>query len=174
MPWTLSNRADPIARDIADRHYNRQKPGTPQFVPPGRCLVLRCPGAFWVTSWPFAEFVQHAWGGPGSCSAFRRESGPLASLLVERALAATSWRWTAPDIACAACARHGRVSRIAMVTFIDEDKVKRKRDPGRCFRRAGFVECEERTAGGLVVLHIDRGALPAAEAPIGAQMEMGT
>jgi hypothetical protein len=38
--WKLSNRADPVAVAIADRHYNRQKVGTPQFVPPGRCLVL--------------------------------------------------------------------------------------------------------------------------------------
>lgn len=41
MIWQLSDRADPEARRIADRHYNRQKPGTPQFVPPGRCLVLK-------------------------------------------------------------------------------------------------------------------------------------
>jgi len=27
--WQLSHRADPKARDIADRHYNRQKIGTP-------------------------------------------------------------------------------------------------------------------------------------------------
>ncbi len=39
--WHLSDRADPAARVIADRHYSRQKPGTPQFVPPGRCLVAR-------------------------------------------------------------------------------------------------------------------------------------
>ena len=35
MPWSVSHRADPAALRIADRHYNRQKPGTPQFVPPG-------------------------------------------------------------------------------------------------------------------------------------------
>jgi hypothetical protein len=60
--WKLSNRADPKARVLADRHYNRQKIGTPQFVPPGRCLVLlgRREKAFWVTSWPFAQYVKHA------------------------------------------------------------------------------------------------------------------
>lgn len=40
MIWEKSNRFDRRAREIADRHYNRQKPGTPQFVPPGRCCVL--------------------------------------------------------------------------------------------------------------------------------------
>lgn len=28
MLWKKSNRADPKARAVADRHYNRQKPGT--------------------------------------------------------------------------------------------------------------------------------------------------
>src|SRR5690242_7545534 len=53
VSWYLSHRADPRAVPLADRHYNRQKPGTPQFVPPGRCLVLLTAdaGALWVTSW---------------------------------------------------------------------------------------------------------------------------
>lgn len=73
--WHLSNRADPSARDVADRHYNRQKTGAAQFVPPGRCLVLTAPGpCLWVTSWPFAEFVRHKWAGAWVCSAFRREN----------------------------------------------------------------------------------------------------
>ena len=60
MNWRLSHRADARALPIADRHYNRQKVGTPQFVPPGRCLVLLTEdaGALWVTSWPFAEYVR--------------------------------------------------------------------------------------------------------------------
>lgn len=64
-PWRLSDRADPAALPVADRHYNRQKIGSPQFVPPGRCLVLLTEDrtALWVTSWPFAEYVRHAWGG---------------------------------------------------------------------------------------------------------------
>jgi hypothetical protein len=45
MLWTPSHRADPPARLIADRHYSRQKPGTEQFVKPGRCFVLRHPRA---------------------------------------------------------------------------------------------------------------------------------
>lgn len=64
-PWRLSWRADPATRAIADRHYNRQKPGAAQFVPPGRCLVLKTfdGSAAWITSWPFAEYVRHEWGG---------------------------------------------------------------------------------------------------------------
>jgi hypothetical protein len=75
--WRLSHRADPEAVAIADRHYNRQKPGTPQFVPPGRCLVLVATEgvALWVTSWPFAEYVRHRWPGAWVNSCFRREGG---------------------------------------------------------------------------------------------------
>ena len=64
-PWRLSDRFDPAALPLADAHYNRRKPGSPQFVPPGRCLVLLTEdrSALWVTSWPFAQYVRHAWPG---------------------------------------------------------------------------------------------------------------
>ena len=91
MRWILSHRADPLILPLADRHYSRQKPGTPQFVPPGRCLVLRAEeaDAAWVTSWPFAEYVRHAWAGAWMCSFFRNESPHLSSELVREAVAAT-------------------------------------------------------------------------------------
>src|SRR3546814_9126532 len=75
MHWTLSNRADPEGVKIADRHYNRQQIGSPQFVPPGRCAVLintKSP-SLWVTSWPFAQYVKHAWAGAWVNSLFRSE-----------------------------------------------------------------------------------------------------
>ena len=31
----MSDRFDPRSRALADRHYNRQKIGTPQILPPG-------------------------------------------------------------------------------------------------------------------------------------------
>ena len=80
------------ALPLADRHYNRQHVGAPQFVPPGRCLVLLhgAPAtALWVTSWPFGEYVKHRWPGAWMCSVFRREGGGMASDLILAALAAT-------------------------------------------------------------------------------------
>ncbi len=154
MNWKLSHRSDQEALPIADRHYNRQKPGTPQFVPPGRCLVLLCTSgsALWVSSWPFAEYVKHEWGGAWINSAFRRESGPLASLLIREAVATTRWHWPAvPDL--------------GMVTFIDREKVRRKRDYGRCYLRAGFKVCGE-TKGGLLALRLEPGDMPEPEPPI--------
>jgi hypothetical protein len=144
MNWQLSDRYDPPARAVADRHYNRQKVGSPQFVPPGRCVVLRTPDAdaVWVTSWPFAEYVKHAWPGAWVCSAFRNEAPDryLSSDLVREAVAATLWIWPEPP-------------SLGMVTFVNRDKTRRKRDPGRCFRKAGFVPCGE-TKGGLVALQL--------------------
>lgn len=191
MRWSLSHRADREARVIADEHYNRQKKGAAQFVPPGRCLVLKTKTktetgrAFWVTSWPFAEYVRHAWAGAWVCSAFRNEREAengervegvgLSSDLIREALAATRWRW--PDIpmvwAWKVTRRHDRsdIERISicMITFVDRDKTKAKRDPGRCFRKAGFVDVGE-TAGGLAALGLPIEALPAAAAaPSGTQ-----
>ena len=52
MRWIRSHRADAEVVPLADRHYNRQKIGSPQFAPPGRCLVLKTAelDAFWITS----------------------------------------------------------------------------------------------------------------------------
>ena len=113
MRWCLSNRADPAARELADRHYNRQKIGSPQFVPPGRCLVLlsECAKAFWVTSWPFAEYVKHDWAGAWMCSAFRSEDAGASVELIRHAIAATR-------------AHFGEPPDLGMVTFIDSRKVE--------------------------------------------------
>jgi hypothetical protein len=156
--WRLSHRADPEAAGYADRHYSRQKPGSPQFVPPGRCLVLVTDGAYWVTSWPFAEYVRHQWAGAWVCSAFRNEGTGLSSDLIRQAVAATRWRW--PD-----------VPDLGMVTFVDPAKVRRKRDPGRCFRRAGFRPIGQ-TKGGLVALQLLPVAFPDPCPPLNAALRL--
>lgn len=51
-----------------------------------------------------------------------------------------------------------------MITFVDPGKVRRKRDPGRCFLKAGFRRVGS-TAGGLVALQLQPEDMPAAEAP---------
>jgi hypothetical protein len=148
--WALSHRADPAVVPLADRHYNRQKIGAPQFAPPGRCLVLRTPrvDAFWITSWPFAEYVKHAWAGAWVCSAFRNESEELSSALIRDAVAITRGCW--PD-----------APALGMVTFVDPEKTRRKRDPGRCFRKAGFRP-DGTTAGGLLALRLAPDEMPGA------------
>jgi hypothetical protein len=159
MVWTISYRADPLAVGIADRHYNRQKPGTPQFVPPGRCLVLLSDQAVWVTSWPFPEYVKHAWPGAWINSSFRREGGSMiASEMILQAVAATRW--------------HFRESpSLGMVTFVDGSKVRRKRDPGRCYLRAGFKAVGE-TKGGLLAFQMLPDAMPEPQPPLGVTLDL--
>lgn len=151
MNWYLSNRADKRALPLADRHYNRQKIGSPQFVPPGRCIVLLTENAdaLWVTSWPFTQYVKHAWGGLWVNSMFRNESGILSSVLIREAVAVTRSIWTEPT---------------EIVTFINREKVRKKRDFGRCYRRAGFKIAGE-TKGGLFALKMCLEDMPDAQPP---------
>jgi hypothetical protein len=160
MLWRISHRCDTAARELADRHYSRQSIGAANFVPPGRCLVLHAQAdtgaAYWVTSWPFSEYTRHAWAGAWICSAFRNEGAGLSSELIRQAVAATRYRW--PE-----------VPHLGMVTFVDTDKTRRKRDPGRCYRRAGFREVGH-TQGGLVALQLLPNDMPPAEPAIGASL----
>ena len=135
-PWRKSHRADKRALPLADRHYNRQKPGSPQFVPPGRCLVLLTENAdaLWVTSWPHAEYVKHAWAGAWMNSLFRNESAYLSSYLIREAVKCTYEYW--PDI-----------PELGMITFVDSRKI-RSTNPGYCYLKAGF-EHVGYTRGGL-------------------------
>jgi hypothetical protein len=97
MHWKLTNRADPRAARIADQNSTRQSIGSRQFVPPGRSVVLIVPNApvLWVSSWPYAKYVQHAWAGAWICSLFRNEepSGYLSSELITQAVSATRAGW---------------------------------------------------------------------------------
>lgn len=163
MRWIRSHRADADVVPLADRHYNRQKIGSPQFAPPGRCLVLKTAAcdAFWITSWPFAEYVRHAWAGAWVCSAFRNESSHLSSELIRDAVAAT-------------LNEYGTAPTLGMITFVDHRKIRRKRDPGRCYLRAGFKHCGM-TKGGLIALRLAPEDMPQPEAPLcdnGAQTEL--
>lgn len=156
MRWCKSHRADPAARVLADRHYNRQKIGTPQFAPTGSCVVFvsDCGRAFWITSFPLAQWVRHAWAGAWLCSAFRSEGAGRASTLIHDAVAATR-------------AHYGDPPALGMVTFINREKVRPTmvrgvKVWGWTWLKAGFVECGE-TKGGLLALQLHPAAMPAPE-----------
>jgi hypothetical protein len=153
--WCVSHRFDPAAARLADRHYNRQKVGSPQFAPPGSCCVFvtECGRAFWITSNPLAEWVKHAWAGAWVCSAFRSEGAGKASDLIRLAVAATR-------------AHYGQPSPLGMVTFVDRSKVRPTIVRGReiwgwTYRKAGFVEAGE-TKGGLLALQMLPEVMPEA------------
>lgn len=166
MIWQLSHRGDQPARLMADRHYSRQKPGTPQFVKPGRCVVLFAQGengnAYWVTSWPFAEYTNHAWAGAWECSAFRNEGAGRASDLIRDAISVTRHKFGDPP-------------DLGLITFIDRKKVQptsvRGRDVwGWTYMKAGFDVCGE-TKGGLLALMIKPENMPDPKYPYLSQVD---
>jgi hypothetical protein len=167
-PWWRSTRADPVGAELADRHYSRRTPGAVQFAGPGRVVVLlaHAGDALWVSRWPKPEYVDHRWPGAWECTIFRNESPGLSSAMIRGALAATRAVWGEPPA-------------LGLVTWIDPAKVRRKRDPGRCFLRAGF-HVEGITPGGhgrasLLELRIAAEAIPeASPAPTrpGAQLAL--
>lgn len=159
MNWTLSHRADPAALPLADRHYNRQKIGSPQFVPPGRCMVLLAEDqhALWVTSWPMPEYVKHQWAGAWVNSLFRNEGTGLSSALIREAIAATRWHF-------------GESPALGMITFVDTRHIK-STNPGYCYKRAGFQHVGF-TKGGLVALQLLPADMPEPEQPLGTTLAM--
>lgn len=174
MNWQLSHRFDKRALPIADSHYNRQKIGSPQFVPPGRCIVLltRDQSALWVTSWPFAEYVKHAWAGAWVNSLFCNRGAALSSTLIREAIAVSRAFFDVPAL--------------GVVTFVDTAKI-RSTNPGCCYKFAGFrraicpnhmikvaecAACNGRTKAGLIALQMLPGDMPEAAEPYRAQRSL--
>ena len=161
MEWRISHRFDKVACGIADRHYNRQKVGTPQFVPPGKCMVLLTQenDALWTSSWQLPEYTRHKWKGAWVNTLFRNEGSILSSTLIRQAVAATCWKWPDPP-------------EQGMVTFIDTKKVRKKRDFGRCYRKAGFQHVGVTLDRNLWVLQLAPEAMPDACPPTETQIDL--
>lgn len=158
--WRISDRADPAALPLADRHYNRQHIGSQQFVPPGRCIVLKSESALWVTSWPFAEYVKHAWAGAWVNSMFRNEGGARASELIREAVAVTRSMWIPPAL--------------GIVSFVDPAHVRPTMRRGRaiygyCYLKAGWTHVGY-TKGGLWVWQQLEPAMPPADHAVTAPL----
>lgn len=164
MIWHHSHRFSPAGAAIADRHYSRQKPGTPQFAPPGACVVFKADAAVWVSSWPLPQYTKHKWAGAWINSLFRKEGEGMASQFIREAIAATRFEW--PD-----------VPLLGMVSFIDPAEVQPRMVRGRAtwahsYFEAGFKHVGY-TKGGLWAMQILPVDMPAPEAAIGAQLELG-
>lgn len=157
MVWKKVSVNDPDAKKLADRHYSNRNPGRTRFAQPAaKTLVLMTPekDAVWVTSWPYARMVERPYPDAWLCSLFRNESRYLSSDLIRQAVAATEHAFGPPP-------------ESGMVTFVDSSKVRRKRDPGRCFIKAGFAVAPERTKkNDLVILRLPPDAMPVSREPL--------
>lgn len=163
MKWRQVNRFSQDAARLADRHYTRQTVGSPQFMPSGRALVLltEAGDAVWGTSWQVSDagvaMAVHDWPLAWNCSIFRNEGPVLSSDLIREAVAATRAVWGEPP-------------EQGFVTFVDATAVRHKRDPGRCYLRAGWRRAGA-TRSGKVALVLDPSSFPDAEAPIGGAVQ---
>ncbi len=145
-PWVETRDGDAHGRAIYRRHYSYRPYADARdpalFVGPGGKLVLIATDGRGLFVW--RSFIddatidgeRHAGPRDVCCSVFRNESGALSSALILQAEPFAFSRW--PGTA-------------RLYTYVDPSKVRRKRDPGRCFLRAGWRR-RGITKGGLVVL----------------------
>lgn len=125
--WRKVKRTDPRAVTFADPHYSRQTKGA-QLGRNCRTLVFlhESEKALWVAVWPKPEYAFHGKGDAWECSLFRNEGAGLASDLIWEAVEETIAWWGTPPSK-------------GYITTVDAGKVKKKRDPGRCFIKAGWL-----------------------------------
>lgn len=136
--WLVTHRADQRIAALADRHYSRQTVGSEKFAPPGEgiFLVARDGGAAWVA-------VRNRFAGVTRFrnTLFRNEGAGLSSALLVEAVDILRVWWPA---------HYGYAPGEPLQTEVDPAKTRRKRDPGRCYRRAGWHHTDTDRDGRLV------------------------
>jgi len=125
--WRLTNKGDWRAAAIADDHYSRRTPGSPQFMPPGETIVLISYEADAIWGWwrPHPRSGIKSMNGLDgwTCTIFRNTGSILSSELVLDAEGCLEDRPPGPD---------------GLITYVWDSKV-RSTNPGYCFKRAGYV-----------------------------------
>ncbi len=132
------SKFDLEARLLADRHYSRQKPGTNQFMPPGRTVILRSHEGDVVFGWLWQLKRDDGQAGY-NCSIFRNESKRLSSEIILEAEDRVISEW----------------GQNRGFTYINPKMIDNKVNPGYCFKVAGW-NFVKRTASGLHLLEKNR------------------
>ena len=138
MPWLpLTNglvRTTPFdqeCRVLADRHYSRRTPGARQFCYSGRKLVLRNTEGSVLFVWMYPDPTMRMDGQTGyNCAIFRNESDRRSSDIILEAEQLAFEKWGPARI----------------YTYVDPRKVRSK-NPGYCFKRAGWHFVKQTKAG---------------------------
>jgi hypothetical protein len=86
-------------------------------------MVLLWPDARAVFVWRKFISADHQQGV--NCAVFRNDGAGLSSDLIRQACASAWERWPGERL----------------YTYVNPRKIRRKRDPGRCFRKAGWQPC---------------------------------
>lgn len=132
--WVHALDGDPSAYAMFRRHYSarKTKPKVRQFVGPGEKMVLVgwfCPALF-----VWRKFIDDSGQTGVNCAVFRNESEHKASDMIREAMDLAWERW----------------GGARLYTSVNPEKIKSK-NPGYCFKKAGWKKCGE-TAKGLHVL----------------------
>jgi hypothetical protein len=133
--WVVSHKADRDGALLADGHYSRRTPGSPQFMPPGETLVLVTAQRDAVWGWwrPHPRSGIAAMNGLDgwTCSIFRNTGPLLSSALVleaERELLEADRRG---DLA-------GPCGQDGLLTYVWPRKIA-STNPGYCFQVVGWL-----------------------------------
>lgn len=142
--WDVIKDGNPTAMDLFRRHYSYRKsrdqmkfwPNASDqlFVGPGEKLVLLTPCERALFVWRRERFTLNGQEGV-NCAVFRNEGAGLSSDLIREADEIAWEKWPGDRL----------------YTYVDPRKTRHKRDPGRCFLRAGWQRCGI-TKGGLCIL----------------------
>lgn len=126
--FTRTTKFDRQAARLADNHYSRRTPGSPQFMPPGETIVLITPDALALFGWwrPHPNSGLEAMNGLDgwTCTIFRN-TGPILS---SRLILDAELHLFTPAIA---------PGPDGMLTYVWDKKI-RSTNPGCCFKKAGW------------------------------------
>lgn len=132
--WQGSYVADPAVARLADSHYSRKTPGSRQFAPPGKKLVLYVAGPEWPFRawagwvwWQGKKIRESEWNGWFHNTLFRNESPYLSSDLIREAVIIARNCWGDPPN--------------GFDTYVDVNKI-RSSNPGYCYQQAGWHKGE--------------------------------
>jgi len=142
-PWIPIKDGNPTAMSIFLRHYPaRQNRKIYQFVGPGEHMVFLSPDAKALFVW--RKFISDAGESGVNCAVFRNEgtSAGRSSELIKAADRKAWERWPGERL----------------YTYVDPSKVRHKRDPGRCFIKAGYRRCGTTKSGKLIFEHLPQSA----------------
>jgi hypothetical protein len=122
--WLPVKDGNDTGRAIFDQHYSRRhyRDGRSPllYVGPGEKMVLITPDALALFVW--RKFISDDGQQGVSCAVFRNEGPRLSSELIRAAVSLAWERWPGERL----------------YTYVDPHRTRHKRDPGRCFLRAGW------------------------------------
>jgi len=135
--WIPVRDGNPTLMDLFLRHYTaRASRKIFQCIGPGEKLALVTPDARAVFAW--RKFKSDAGEEGINCAVFRNEGAGRSSDLIRDADRIAWERWPGERL----------------YTYVDPAKVRHKRDPGRCFLRAGWTHAGWTEKGLRILEHL--------------------